>query len=44
MRDKKRNSNNVEVRDEATTQPKAAKENEAGYGDKKLDGPNRPST
>ncbi|WP_170145227.1 hypothetical protein [Ammoniphilus oxalaticus] len=42
---KKRTSLNVEERDERLTeQPKAAIESAAGYGDKKLDGPNRPST
>ncbi|MEW9669815.1 hypothetical protein [Ammoniphilus sp. 3BR4] len=40
-----RNSaNDDRRRHEANQQPKAAKENAAGYGDKKLDGPNRPST
>ena len=42
---KKRNSNNTEVRGkEMTKQPGAAREAATGFGDKKLDGPNRPST
>jgi len=42
---KKRTSSDTETRDEKyTEQQKAAIEPEAGYGDKKLDGPNRPST
>jgi hypothetical protein len=41
---KDRNSNNVNRRDEqVTNQPKKTQEKETGYGDKKLEGPNRPS-
>ncbi|WP_164984955.1 hypothetical protein [Ammoniphilus sp. CFH 90114] len=42
---KKRQSTNDNIRQhEMTNQPEAAKEQAPGYGDKKLDGPNRPST
>lgn len=42
---KHRNRANVNLREkEATNQPNAAIEPSPGYGDKKLDGPNRPST
>jgi hypothetical protein len=42
---KERNSNNAEVRNaQKTNQPHSAEEKAPGYGDKKLDGPNRPST
>lgn len=42
---KKRTSSNVEARNERLTeQPKASVEEAVGFGEKKLDGPNRPST
>ncbi|HJV46411.1 MAG TPA: hypothetical protein VJ824_11890 [Bacillota bacterium] len=42
---KQRNHSNTNFRNENTTgQPQAAVEGQRGYGDKKLDGPNRPST
>ncbi len=42
---KKRYSSNVDIRaKEATQQPRVSVEAIPGYGDKKLDGPNRPST
>jgi hypothetical protein len=45
MKSEDRNSANSKKRNEnKTKQPNAAIENSAGYGDKKLDGPNRPST
>lgn len=45
MHSKERNSANVDIRKkEATKQPEAVIEQQTGYGDKKLDGPNRPST
>lgn len=41
---KKRNSSRADKRAETESrQPKAAREEAMGYGDKKLDGPNRPS-
>lgn len=41
----KRSSSNPKVRDESFTgQPEAAKDHSPGRGNKKLDGPNRPST
>lgn len=42
--DKSRVSNNSETRVEKNVQPKSAQEEKPGYGDKKLEGPNRPST
>ncbi|MBO8173012.1 MAG: hypothetical protein H0Z33_14120 [Bacillaceae bacterium] len=43
--DPKRTSSNVEKRvEEHTEQPEVTKEKAPGYGNKKLDGPNRPST
>lgn len=41
----KRQSSHAEIREKgATQQPRASVESAPGYGDKKLDGPNRPST
>jgi hypothetical protein len=37
-------SNNQEMRTERTNQPASVQNDEPGYGDKKLEGPNRPST
>jgi hypothetical protein len=42
---KKRVSSNVKVRNEGITdQPRSVQNKEAGRGNKKLEGPNRPST
>lgn len=42
---KERNSTNYSVRNpEKTNQPKSVQNDQPGYGDKKLEGPNRPST
>ncbi|WP_176560304.1 hypothetical protein [Brevibacillus dissolubilis] len=41
--DKDRVSNNVDVRDEKNHQPTSVQNTAPGYGDKKLEGPNRPS-
>jgi len=42
--DKQRVSNNVNVRDEEHVQPDRTEDKRTGYGDKKLEGPDRPST
>jgi hypothetical protein len=39
-----RNSNNMKVREEETEQPPTYEEKRTGFGNKKLEGPNRPST
>ncbi len=41
---KKRVSNDANVRDERNDQPGHVHNDQPGYGDKKLEGPNRPST
>ncbi|NOU57923.1 hypothetical protein HN020_24825 [Brevibacillus borstelensis] len=41
---KKRFSNNQEVRSEENRQPRSVQNDQPGYGNKKLEGPNRPST
>ncbi|MEJ8544002.1 hypothetical protein [Brevibacillus borstelensis] len=41
---KKRLSNNQEVRREETRLPQSVQDDRPGYGNKKLEGPNRPST
>jgi hypothetical protein len=40
----KRVSNNQDVRSERNVQPASTQNDSPGYGDKKLEGPNRPST
>lgn len=42
--DKQRVSNNQKVRNERTGQPASVQNPQPGYGDKKLEGPDRPST
>ncbi|WP_232700114.1 hypothetical protein [Brevibacillus daliensis] len=42
--DKQRYSDNSKVREEANNQPKKVQDDRPGYGDKKLEGPDRPST
>lgn len=39
-----RQSNNVDVREEDNQQPKKVQNPKDGFGNKKLEGPNRPST
>jgi len=41
---KERASNDVNVRHEENRQPDQVKNPQPGFGDKKLEGPNRPST
>nr|WP_187351622.1 hypothetical protein [Brevibacillus laterosporus] len=42
--DKERFSNNSKERSETNTQPKKTQDDRPGFGDKKLEGPDRPST
>ncbi|UFJ43445.1 hypothetical protein LOK74_03325 [Brevibacillus humidisoli] len=42
--EQRRMSNNAEVRDETNKQPQPVQDDRPGYGNKKLEGPNRPST
>lgn len=41
---KERVSNNQETRTERNVQPKSVQNDRPGYGNKKTEGPNRPST